>query len=48
MQRELLDRHRWSMRTELANAIFGYLEFFHNRRSPRPVHPRLIPDQRLH
>jgi putative transposase len=32
MQVELLDRHRWRTRIELANAIFEYLEIFHNRR----------------
>jgi len=31
MQVELLDRHRWRTRLELANAIFEYLELFHNR-----------------
>jgi hypothetical protein len=32
MQVELLDRRRWRMRVKLANAIFEYLEVFHNRR----------------
>ena len=31
MQVELLDPHRWKPRVELANAIFEYLEIFHNR-----------------
>ncbi len=31
MQVELLDRRRWPTRLELANAIFEYLEIFHNR-----------------
>ena len=31
MQVELLDRQRWRTRTELANAIFEYLEIWHNR-----------------
>lgn len=31
MQVELLDRRRWRTRIELANAIFEYLEAFHNR-----------------
>jgi putative transposase len=31
MQVELLDRRRWRTRIELANAIFEYLEVFHNR-----------------
>ncbi len=32
MQVELLNRQRWRTRIELANAIFEYLEIFHNRR----------------
>ena len=32
MQVELLDRRRWRTRIELANAIFDYLEIWHNRR----------------
>lgn len=32
MQIELLNRQRWRTRIELANAIFEYLEIFHNRR----------------
>jgi putative transposase len=31
MQVELLNRKRWNTRTELANAIFDYLETWHNR-----------------
>ena len=31
MQVELLDRRRWKTRVELANAIFEYIEIFHNR-----------------
>jgi len=31
VQVELLDRTRWKTRTELANALFEYLEIFHNR-----------------
>jgi transposase InsO family protein len=31
MQVELLDRQRWHTRIELANAMFEYLEIFHNR-----------------
>jgi putative transposase len=31
MQTELLNRQRWRTRVELANAIFEYLEIFHNR-----------------
>src|SRR4029077_12486830 len=32
MQVELLDRTKWKTRIELANAIFDYLEIWHNRR----------------
>jgi transposase InsO family protein len=32
MQTELLNRRRWRTRVELANAIFEYVEIFHNRR----------------
>jgi putative transposase len=32
MQVELLDRQRWRTRIELANAMFEYLEIWHNRR----------------
>lgn len=31
MQVKLLDRQRWRTRIELANAIFEYLEIWHNR-----------------
>jgi putative transposase len=31
MQTELLNRRPWKTRIELANAIFEYLEIFHNR-----------------
>ena len=31
MQTDLLNRKRWKTRIELANAIFDYLEVFHNR-----------------
>ncbi|MFF1691270.1 MULTISPECIES: IS3 family transposase [unclassified Streptomyces] len=31
MQIELLNRKRWKTRVELANAIFEYIEIFHNR-----------------
>jgi len=31
MQVELLNRKKWRTRVELANAIFEYLEIFHNR-----------------
>ena len=32
MQVELLNRRRWLTRVELANAMFRYLEVFHNKR----------------
>jgi putative transposase len=32
MQVELLNTRRWRTRVELANAIFEYIEIFHNRR----------------
>ncbi len=32
MQIELLNRQRWKTRIELANAIFDYIEIFHNRK----------------
>jgi putative transposase len=32
VQTELLNRQRWRTRIELANALFDYLEIFHNRR----------------
>jgi transposase InsO family protein len=32
MQVELLNRRRWNTRIELANAMFEYLEIWHNRR----------------
>ena len=31
LQVELLNRQRWRTRVELANAMFEYLEIFHNR-----------------
>jgi transposase InsO family protein len=31
MQIELLNRKRWKTGIELANAIFEYIEIFHNR-----------------
>lgn len=31
MQTELLNRRRWKTRVKLANAMFDYLEIFHNR-----------------
>jgi hypothetical protein len=40
MQTELLDRRRWKTRIELANAMFDYLEIFHNRLEPAVPTPR--------
>ena len=31
MQIELLNRKKWRTRVDLANAIFEYIEIFHNR-----------------
>ena len=31
MQIELLNRQKWRTRVELANAMFDYIEIFHNR-----------------
>ena len=38
LQTELLDRHTWATREQLANAVFGYLEGFYN---PRRRHSAL-------
>ena len=32
MQVELFDHRKWNTRIELSNAIFEYLEIWHNRR----------------
>jgi putative transposase len=45
MQVELLDRHRWKTRVELANAIFEYLEIFHNRTRRHSALGMLTPIQ---
>ena len=37
MQIELLNRKKWKTRVELANAIFEYIEIFHNRRRRHPA-----------
>src|SRR3954463_16793266 len=46
MQVELLNTRRWQTRVQLANAIFEYIEIFHNRRrrhsalsTPQPRQP---------
>ena len=38
LQTELLDRHHWTTRDQLANAVFAYLEGFYN---PRRRHSAL-------
>ena len=43
MQVELLDRRRWRTRVELANAIFEYLEIFHNRQRRHSALGMLTP-----
>jgi putative transposase len=43
MQVELLDRQTRRTRVELANAIFGYLEVFHNRQRRHSALGMLTP-----
>jgi transposase InsO family protein len=43
MQTELLNRRKWRTRIELANAIFEYLEIFHNRQRPHSALNMLTP-----
>lgn len=43
MQVELLDRRHWRTRVELANAIFEYLEIFHNRQRRHSALGMLAP-----
>ena len=43
MQVELLDRRVWRTRVELANAIFEYLEIFHNRQRRHSALGMLTP-----
>lgn len=43
MQVELLDRRSWRTRIELANAIFEYLEIFHNRQRRHSALGMLTP-----
>jgi putative transposase len=45
MQVELLDRKRWNTRIELANAIFDYLEIWHNRQGRHSQLDMLSPIQ---
>jgi transposase InsO family protein len=48
MQVELLDRRRWNTRIELANAIFEYLEIFHNRQRRHRALDMLTPIEYEH
>ncbi|MBY8851663.1 IS3 family transposase, partial [Saccharothrix sp. MB29] len=43
VQTELFDRRRWRTRLELANALFEYLEMFHNRRRRHTALGMLTP-----
>ena len=43
LQTELLNRKKWRTRLELANAIFEYLEIFHNRRRRHSALGMLTP-----
>jgi putative transposase len=43
MQVELLDRRSWRTRVELANAVFEYLEIFHNRQRRHSALGMLTP-----
>jgi putative transposase len=43
MRTELLNRQRWHARFELANAIFKYLEIFHNRQRRHSAMGMLTP-----
>jgi len=43
MQVELLDRRHWRTRVELANAIFEYLDIFHNRQRRHSALGMLTP-----
>jgi putative transposase len=45
MQTELLNRRRWRTRLELANAIFEYVEVFHNRKRRHSALGMLTPNE---
>jgi len=45
LQTELLNRQRWRTRLELANAIFEYVEIFHNRKRRHSALGMLTPDE---
>jgi transposase InsO family protein len=52
MQVELLDRKVWKTRLELANAMFDYLEIWHNRRRrqqpARDAHTDRVREHEIH
>jgi transposase InsO family protein len=43
MQVELLNRKKWNTRVELANAIFEYIEIFHNHQRRHSALGMLTP-----
>jgi putative transposase len=45
MQTELLNRQKWRTRLELTNAIFEYLEVFHNRKRRHSSLGMLTPNE---
>ncbi|WP_184509876.1 integrase core domain-containing protein, partial [Terracoccus luteus] len=45
MQVELLDRQRWTTKVELANAMFDYIEIWHNRQRRHSSLGMLTPIQ---
>jgi putative transposase len=45
VQTELLNRRRWKTRIELANALFEYLEIFHNRQRRHSALGMLTPTE---
>ena len=45
MQIELLNRRRWRTRVELANAMFEYLEIFHNRQRRHSAFGMILPSE---
>jgi len=45
LQTELLNRRRWRTRLELANAIFEYVEVFHNRQRRHSALGMLTPTE---
>ncbi|MDT7649660.1 MAG: hypothetical protein QOI36_1066 [Pseudonocardiales bacterium] len=45
VQTELFNRRRWKTRIELANALFEYLEIFHNRQRRHTALGMLTPTE---